>query len=299
MEFKDYYQLLEVSPNASDEEIKKSYRRLARKYHPDVSKEPDAETKFKEIQEAHAVLKDKEKRRAYDQAKQAHAAGKQYQPPPDWDFQGSGANDFSHQDFSDFFSDLFGRQGRGGHHSQNFQQRGRDQHAKLSISLHDAFHGTERTITLNQQGKTETLNVKIPKGIKSGQNIRLKGKGYPGIGGGAPGDLYLEIDISNQPPFSLDHQDIYLTLPLAPWEAALGATIDVPTMAGTVKLKIPAGSQSGKKLRLKGKGLPGTPQGDQYVILKIVIPDANNATAKKLYQEMAEKMAFNPREKLV
>ncbi|MEM1244247.1 MAG: DnaJ C-terminal domain-containing protein [Pseudomonadota bacterium] len=312
MQYKDYYKTLGLERGASPAEIKQAYRKLARKYHPDVSKEANAEAKFKEVGEAYEVLKDAEKRQAYDALGSSWQQGQDFRPPPDWQHtQYSSQGNFS--DFSDFFADLFGGgfssggfQQRGGQRS-NFSMRGEDLHSKISISLEDAFHGLHRAIQLqvpevNPQGqpiyKTKTLNVKIPPGVKSGQQIRLRGQGSPGIGGGANGDLFLEIAITPHPIYKLKDKDVYLDLPITPWEAALGASMSVPSLKGKVELKIPANSQSATKLRLKQRGLPGKPAGDQYVILQITVPKANNDKAKQLYAEMAKTMDYNPREHL-
>jgi curved DNA-binding protein len=310
MQYKDYYKILGVSRDASQEEIKRVYRKLARKYHPDVSKEKDAEQRFKEIGEAYEVLKDSQKRAAYDQLGTRWQAGDEFQPPPGWnfkfDFGGSGFNQAHHFDFSDFFESLFGS--NHGRHSQTgnpFSSAGKDEVTKLTLTLEEAFQGTHRAIQLQVpemvgmgqiQMKTRTLNVKIPPGVTSGQKIRLAGQGVAsGFGGESAGDLYLEIDVQPHRFYRLEGRDVYLTLPLAPWEAALGCTVAVPTLGGKVELKIPANSQAGQQLRLKGRGLPGTTSGDHYVVLQIVIPQANSETAKACYRQMAKDLAFNPR----
>lgn len=312
MEYKDYYKILGVNKQSTKDEIKKAYRRMARKYHPDVSKEPNAEEKFKEAKEAYEVLSDPEKRRTYDSLSQQWQGGQNFTPPPNWEeqFSYSGPGDSfggaDASDFSDFFSQLFGE--RHAHHrggrTGGFASRGQDIQSTLNISLDEAFHGGSREISLqmpstDQHGhvsyQTKTLKVKIPAGVKNNQQIRLTGQGGPGFGGGPAGDLYLKIQLNDHSIFSLKDQDIFLTLPLAPWEAALGATISVPTLAGNVDLKIPANSQSGQKLRLKGRGMPGKHLGDQYVILQIVIPKADTSEKQAYYKKMAEMMPFNPR----
>ena len=317
MRFKDYYETLGVSRDATQDEIKRAYRKLARKYHPDVSTEPDAEERFKEVGEAYEVLKDPEKRAAYDQLGSQYRAGQEFHPPPDWDtgfeFSGGGFTDADAAHFSDFFESLFGARGpfggaRAHAGGRAWQMRGEDHHARIRISLEDAYHGGTRAVQLRQpqlddQGhvvvNTRTLNVKIPKGITAGQQIRLAGQGGPGSGGGQAGDLYLEIEFEPHPLYEVDGRDVYLHLPVAPWEAALGARIQVPTLGGKVDLKVPAGSQTGKKLRLKGRGLPGRTPGDQYVVLRIVTPPARTEAARQLYQRMANEMSwFNPREEL-
>jgi curved DNA-binding protein len=306
MEYKDYYKLLGVSKTATVDEIKKSYRKLARKYHPDVSKEPNAEEKFKEVKEAYEVLKDPKKREAYDTMGKNWQEGQNFRPPPGWEYQQSagGAEGFGGEaGFSDFFEALFGRGARGAHgfgggQRREFKQQGQDQQSKITISLEEAFHGAERTLTLQEAANTRQLKVKIPAGVTTGQHIRLAGQGSKGSGGGANGDLYLEIQIAPHPFYTVEDRDVYISLPITPWEAALGGKIAVPTLASSVELKIPAGSQSGQKLRLKGRGLPGNPAGDEYVILKIVVPDAKTEEQQKLYQQMAEMMPFDPRQHL-
>lgn len=297
MEYKDYYAVLGVDKKASADDIKQAYRRLARKYHPDVSKEANAEDKFKNVQEAYEVLKDPEKRTAYDQLGSNWKAGQEFRQPPNWDGQG-----FSQEDmggFSDFFSNLFGRGAAGssgGQHHRGFQQRGSDQHAKINISLSDAFHGATKTLQLQTPEGLRTIKVTIPAGATNGQQLRLAGQGNPGMGGGPAGDLYLEIDIQPDSLYSLKGRDIFLTLPVTPWEAALGAEIKVPTLAGPVGLKLTPGSQAGQKLRLKGRGMPGKPApGDQYAILQIQTPIANTDEQRQLYHKMAELMPTNPR----
>ena len=313
MEFKDYYQILGVPREASQDDIKRAYRKLARKYHPDVSKEKDAEAHFKEVGEAYEVLKDPEKRAAYDQVGKQWKAGQDFHPPPDWNqefnFRGGGFTDADLGQFSDFFRSIFGQGGRGGEHYEHdtFRARGSDQHAKILVDLEDAYHGSTRTITLsipeldaqgNIVGHARNLSVKIPKGITAGQRIRLAGQGGSGFGGGPNGDLYLEVEFQPHPLFRAEKQDIYLELPVTPWEAALGGTVVVPTLGGKVELKIPPGSQTGSKLRLKGRGLPGKTPGDQYVVLRLVTPPADTPEAKALYRTMAEKLPLNPREAL-
>ena len=285
MDFKDYYKILDVPKTATPDEIKKQYRRLARKYHPDVSKEAGAEEKFKAMKEAYEVLKDPDKRKAYDQMGSGYQGGDSFTPPPGWEFHGQHQGHQSHHtqaDFSDFFESLFG------------QQRG-DQHSKIDITLEDAFHGCEKQIGLTQNGTTRSLNVKIPAGILEGQQIRLSGQGSPGFNGGKAGDLYLEIHFKKHPLFSVDKKDIYLSLPVTPWEAALGEKIEVPTLGGTVAFTLPSNAQTGQKIRLKGRGLPGNPAGDQYATLAIYIPEPKNAEQRALYEKMKMDMPFNPR----
>lgn len=305
MEHKDYYHILNVPRDASQEDIKHAYRKLARKYHPDVSQEQNAEKHFKEIGEAYEVLKDPKKRLAYDRMGRGTA-----QFSPDWAKGFDSANDgFEvNQDFNfkEFFETLFGKEGH--HydtHYHTFHTRGEDQHARVTITLEEAYHGVMRTIqvqltdrdnmTDHKVFKIRTLNVKIPAGIIEGQHIRLVGQGMAGSGEGQRGDLYLEIEFQPHSLYRVEERDIYLSLPITPWEAALGCTVSVPTLGGKVELKVPSGSQSGQKLRLKRRGLPGPIQGDQYVILQIVTPQADSTSAETFYHKMAQEFPFDPR----
>lgn len=313
MQYKDYYAVMGVDKKATQDEIKRAYRRLARKFHPDVSKEPDAEKRFKEVGEAYEVLKDPEKRAAYDQLGANWKAGQDFRPPPDWDagfeFSGGGFTDADAAGYSDFFESLFGqgfgsafrsaRSGAGGFHAE-----GQDHHAKVLINLEDAFTGAVRAISLqtpqlDERGhvvtRARTLNVRIPKGVRQGQQIRLVGQGSPGIGQGAAGDLYLEVEFKPHPLYRVDGRDLYVDLPVTPWEAALGAKVKLPTPAGVIDLSIPAGSSGGRKLRLKGRGIPATTPGDLYAILQIALPPADNEKASALYRKMEQELAFNPR----
>jgi curved DNA-binding protein len=305
MEFKDYYGIMGVARDATQDEIKRAYRKLARKYHPDVSKEADAEARFKELGEAYEVLRDPEKRAAYDQLGANWKAGQEFRPPPDWDagFEFSGGYGDAAA-FSDFFESLFGRAGARPTAGPGFSARGEDHHARILIDLEDAFHGATRTITLHApqidaQGhvrtRERTLHVRVPRGIRQGQHIRLAGQGTPGFGGGSAGDLYLDVEFKPHRQYRVEGRDLYLELPLAPWEAALGARIKVPTPEGIVDLTIPAGSTAGRKLRLKGRGIPGKPPGDLYVVLQIALPPAESENARRLYRAMEQEMAFNPR----
>jgi curved DNA-binding protein len=305
MEYKDYYKILGVSRDASQDEIKRAYRKLARKYHPDVSKEKNAELRFKELGEANEVLKDKNKRATYDQLGSNWQAGEQFRPPPGWN-QGSSSRNDSGVNFSDFFDNMFSGNRQQSHNP--FRSKGEDQHTKISISLEDAYHGSTRSLKLESPEvhrtghritKTRTLNVKIPKGVTEGKKIRLSGQGAGSMNGGPRGDLYLEIAIKDHHLYRLEGKDISFNLPITPWEAALGGNIKVPTLAGSVDLKLPADSQSGKKLRLKGRGLPGNPAGDYYVILQIMTPKADTNKEKEFYRKMAEEFSFNPRANLV
>ena len=298
MQYKDYYKILEVARGANDAEIKKAYRQLARKYHPDVSKEPNAEQKFKEVGEAYEVLKDPEKRQAYDQLGANWKAGQNFRPPPQWqegfDHANFSSSELGASQFSDFFESLFGQGFAQGQPARR-KIRGADQHANVSIQLEDAFHGATKTIRLS---RGRSVEVKIPPGIMTGQHMRLAGQGVAGTGGGAKGDLFLEINILPHRFYSLEGRNVLLHLPISPWEAVLGASIQVPTLGGRVMAKIPAGSQSGSKLRLQKRGLPGKPAGDQVVILQIVMPPATTEQDKRFYQDMAGQFEFNPRENL-
>ena len=311
MDYKDYYKIMGVERDATQDEIKRAYRKLARKYHPDVSKAPDAEARFKELGEANEVLKDPEKRAAYDQLGSQWRDGQDFRPPPDWDegfeFSGGGYTTGGAGAHSDFFEDLFGRAyaqqaGAGGRHE--FHMQGEDHHAKVLIDLEDSFTGATRSISLRTPEVTKdghvttrdrTLNVRIPKGIRAGQQIRLAGQGSPGLGKGRSGDLYLEVEFRDHPLYSVDGADIYLDLPVAPWEAALGTSIKAPTPSGKVDLKIPANSNQGSKLRLKGRGLPGKVAGDMYILLQVTLPPADNEAAKQMYKQMKDELGFNPR----
>ena len=306
MEYKDYYKILGVRRDATQDEIKRAYRRLARKYHPDVSKEPDAESKFKELGEAYEVLKDPEKRAAYTQLGNHWRSGQEFRPPPDWDagfeFSGDGFTNRDSADFSDFFTSLFGRGFAGTGKSQQF--RGENHYAKVLINLEDAFHGVSRTITLrapelDAQGRVITrqrsLNVHIPAGVTAGQQLRLAGQGGEGVAGAPAGDLYLEIAFRPHICYRVDGRNLYLELSVASWEAALGANVKITTPSAALDVKIPSGSVSGQKLRIKGRGIPATPAGDIYASLKIVLPPANSEWAKEFYRRMERELAFNPR----
>ncbi len=321
MEYKDYYQTLGVDRKAPANAIRKAYQHLAQKYHPDRNQnDKTAEEKFKQIQEAYAVLKDPEKRQAYDALGSNWKQGQDFRPPPGWDGAQMGggawrAQRFAEEDlrgqgfdgFSDFFSQLFGfaerTRGGGSGGFGGFQQAGEDERATITISLQEAFHGAVKTIQLStpagigrsSRAVTRTLNVRIPAGALPGQQLRLAKQGMPGRSGGSAGDLYLEIAIAPDPLYSLHEHDIHLTLPITPWEAALGASINVPTLNGPVTLKVAAGSHSGQKLRLKGRGMPGKTTGDQIVVLKIETPPARTAEDRAFYKKMAEVMPFNPR----
>jgi curved DNA-binding protein len=306
MKYKDYYEILGVPRDATPEQIKNAYRKLARKYHPDVSKEPEAEARFKEMGEAYKVLKDPESRASYDRLGANWHNGQDFQPSPNTaDFHFSQGNaGVEGMDFSDFFEQMFGQQHGWGRSAGARNMRGEDHHAKVQIELEDAYRGAQRTITLRMPEaddsgrivqRDKTLSVNIPKGIRAGQTLRLAGQGGPGIGGGAPGDLYLEIEFRPHPRYRIDGCDVYVDLPLAPWEAALGATVSVPLPEASVELTIPPNSAAGRKLRLKGKGLPGKDAGDLYVVLTIALPRADTEAQKNAYRALRDAFDFHPR----
>ena len=315
MDFKDYYATLGVARDASADDIKRAYRKLARKYHPDVSKEADAEARFKEVGEAYEVLKDPEKRTAYDRLGANWQAGQEFRPPPGgpggarhFHYSSGGGGGEQFEGFSDFFEALFGQgrapggMGGAGRGPQGFRYRqagptrGEDNQARIQIPLEDAFRGATRTLELRSpDGGQRSIRVAIPRGVTEGQRIRLAGQGTPGMSGGQAGDLFMEVAFEPHPVFEADGRNILVTLPVTPWEAALGETVGVPTLGGRVDLKIPAGSQSGRRLRLKGRGLPGSPAGDQIVTLRIETPPAHSDDARKFYEEMRTRLPFNPR----
>lgn len=294
MEYKDYYKILGVSRDVAQDELKKAYRKLARKYHPDVSKEANAEAKFKEVGEAYEALKDPEKRAQYDQFGSSYQHGQSFNPPPGWGGQGGAG--MGGGNFSSFFESMFSGGGMGG--NDQFFAQGEDVNAKITVSLEDAFNGAKKSIRRpGGTNQTGTINVKIPAGITSGKKIRLAGQGKAGAGVEA-GDLFLEINIANHAYYQVEDKDVIINLPISPWEAALGAKITVPTLAGKISLTIPTSAKSGQKMRLKGRGLPGKQAGDQIVVLQIMTPPADTPEAKQLYQQMAEELNFNPRETL-
>lgn len=281
MQFKDYYDTLGVKPDASDAELKSAFRKLARKYHPDVSKEAGAEDKFKAVNEAYEALKDADKRREYDALRaRGYKPGDEFQPAPDFGGFGGGGSGGG-EGFSDFFESLFGRSGG---RASTGPRRGQDLRAHAAIDLETAFSGGAQRLELNG----ERLDVNIPPGILPGQTIRLRGKGHPGRNGASAGDVLLEIQLRPHPRFQLDGRDVTVKLAIAPWDAALGATLKVPTLAGEVDLKIPAGSDSGRKMRLKGRGMPGSEAGDQYVILEVRAPAAHSDEQREAYARLRE-----------
>jgi curved DNA-binding protein len=321
MKYQDYYETMGVDRTATAQEIRRAYQKLARKYHPDVSKEADAEARFKAVGEAYAVLKDPEKRAAYDQLGANWKAGQDFQAPPGWnagfEFRGGDAGDGMQFDASDFFDSLFGRgfgasgagsgARSGARSARSRAGHARDHHAKILIDIEDAWQGGVRRYTLqlpevDQNGqlqmKQHVVDVRIPKGVKQGQHLRLSGMGEPEGTARTGGDLYLEVEFKPHPLYRAEGHDLYMDLPVAPWEAALGAKIKVPTPAGAVELKVPAGSATGGRLRLKGRGLPGPDPGDLYAILRIAVPPANSDKARAFYARMKEEFDFNPRSHL-
>jgi len=299
MKYKDYYKILGVQRGASEDEIKKAYRKLARKYHPDVSKEAQAKEKFQEASEAYETLRDKEKRAAYDSLGSGFRPGQDFRPPPDWfDRFGGGGNpgeDLRGVDLSELFESMgiFGRAQRKSPFGRRSAFPGEDLEVPVRLSLEEAFSGAERTV--NVDGRAFT--ARIPRGATDGQRLRLRGKGGAGANGGPPGDLYLQIALQPHPLFRAIGQHLEIDLPLAPWEAALGADVEVPTLQGRVKMKVPAGSKSGQKLRLAGKGLPQPAggAGDLYAILGIALPATLTPREKELYEALREASGFDPR----
>lgn len=293
MKFKDYYAILGVERGATPDEVKRAYRKLARKYHPDVSKEPNAEERFKEVSEAYEVLRDPEKRAAYDRLGSGWHSGDDFTPPPDWNSSPFG---FGAGGFSDFFETLFGGGRRGFRFEEAFHRPGPQHAGEVQIELEEAWRGTARTITIDApvadargtlRIQPRTFNVRIPAGITDGQQIRLAD--------GGTSDIRLTVRIRPHPLFRLEGKDVHLELPLAPWEAALGAQVKVPTLGTEVEVRVPAGTQSGGRLRLKGRGLPGNPPGDQYLTIRIVNPPVDTPAARELYRRMAAELDFDPR----
>ncbi len=306
MKYKDYYSILGIERGATAEDIKKSYRKLAHKYHPDVSKDPKGEEKFKEVAEAYNTLKDPEKRVAYDQLG-SHRSGEDFQPPPNWNRPSGDAQfSFDDADLADLFAGLSGRQ-RGGPGGTPMRMPGEDYEVTAQISLADAYAGTEVELNLtvperDKQGIVRRVprvfKVRIPKGAKDGQRLRLAGRGGKGMNGGRDGDLYLNVALLAHPLFRLSGHDLYIDLPLAPWEAVLGATVEVPTLGGTVRLKVPPNTHAGQQLRLTGRGLPapGGKAGDLFALAQIVVPAAAGEKERELFKQLAQDSTFNPRE---
>lgn len=326
VKFQDYYQVLGVPRSASQEEIHKAYRKLARKYHPDINKDKDAEEKFKQINEAYEVLKDSGKRKKYDALGANWQAGQDFTPPPGWegvhfDFRTypEGTADFDlggfrRGGFSDFFEMLFGQGLRGfttgrragGTRTRSWSMRGQDQEADITINLEDACRGASKTITLQTaepgpggtlRPKSKQLEIKIPPGVTEGTRIRLAGQGETGIGKGEPGDLFLRVHIAPHPVFKLEGHDLFVDVPITPWEAALGAKVDVPTLDGPVKMTLPPGTQGDQRFRIRGKGFPkgrGS-AGDLYATVQIAVPKTLTAKEKELFEELGRYSSFNPR----
>jgi curved DNA-binding protein len=290
MQFKDYYETLGVNRGAPAEEIKRAYRKLARKYHPDVSKERNAEAKFKDVQEAYEVLKDPEKRASYDQLGRDYRPGQQFRPPPDWEqhFGRSGTHRFSDLNgFSDFFSSLFGGAAGGPAGNPHVHAEPEQEAGTLEIAVEEAFAGTRRRVTILEAGRPKQVDVQVPAGIADGQALRIGGPGRAA--------LKFRIKIRPHPLYTVSGKDVQIELPLAPWEAALGTKLAVPTLGGTVELTIPAGAQSGQKLRLRGRGMPSSPSGDQLVVVKLVTPSGDTREAREAYERMKRDFKFDAR----
>ncbi len=313
MKYKDYYKILGIDRDADQAEVKKAYRKLARKYHPDVSKVTNAEEKFKEVNEAYEALKDPEKRAAYDRVGSNWKSGQDFTPPPDWerqfDFGGGGYTSANSDHFSSFFESLFG----GGPsfkqrpRQPSYSQKGQDIHAKININIEDAYLGNSKTISFQQANidnnghsylKEKSINVRIPKGVVQGQTIRLRGQGNAGFGGSESGDLYLEIGFNQHRIFRTQGKNVFIDLPVTPWEAALGAKVTIPTPIGNVELSIPMNSETGQTLRMKGRGIPSKTPGDLLVKLKLSTPPAKTNEERAAYKAFSESFTFNPRSQL-
>jgi curved DNA-binding protein len=306
MKFKDYYAILGVARTATADEIKDAYRRLARKFHPDVSKEPDAEARFKEIAEAYATLKDREKRAAYDQLGR-HGAGEEFRPPPDWSTRyASGAGIFDEMDFGDLFAGLAGQHGAA-HRGARGAMRGQDFEINVPVNIEEAFHGTSVSLDLagvefDDHGRPRRtprrLKARIPRGVTEGEVLRLTGQGGKGAHGGPDGDVYLSISLRPHPRYRASGRDLFVDLPVTPWEAGLGATVEVPTLAGAVDLKVPAGTRGGQRLRLAGRGLPNPhgAAGDLYAIVEIAMPPELSDRERALLRELAKASSYDPRQ---
>ena len=296
MKFKDYYAALEVPRDADAEAIKKAYRRLARKYHPDVSSESGAENRFKEIAEAYETLRDPEKRAAYDALGQRRP-GEDMQPPPDWreHFGGGDFSSFEDTDLADLLATLAARHGA----QAAGPRHGRDYDVRAALSLEDAHRGTQMELHLDRPEGPQTLQITVPPGVTNGQKLRLRGKGGKGVRGGPDGDIYVHIELLPHPRYRLDGKDLYFDLPLAPWEAALGAEVRVPTLDGEVMLTVPSGSHSGRKLRLRGRGLgTGSARGDLYAVVHIEVPGTLTPREKELFEMLASESRFDARSNL-
>jgi curved DNA-binding protein len=309
MKFKDYYAILGVERSASADEIKDAYRKLARKYHPDVSREKDAEARFKEMAEAYATLKDPEKRAAYDQLGR-HGPGDDFRPPPEWSTHfGSAEQAFDGMDFADLFAGLAGHRRGGGRQGAAGPMRGRDYEVAVPITVEQSFGGTEVSLDLTTTEFDEhgtphrvprKVKARIPRGATEGQVLRLPGQGGKGLHGGRDGDVYINISLRPHRLYRVSGHDLFLDLPVTPWEAVLGASVEIPTLAGAVKLKVPAGTHGGQQMRLAGRGLP-MPKGgagDLYAIIQIVLPPEPSERERSLLRDLAAASTFNPRRHL-
>jgi curved DNA-binding protein len=309
MDFKDYYKILGVEPTADDKAIKTAYRKLARKYHPDVSKEKDAEAKFKDASEAYEALKSADKRAEYDELRKYGQHGQPFQGPPGWQSRGGYSGGEDQGDFSDFFSSIFGARGDGfsGGQRRSTGRKGQDVEMQLSVSLEETLSTESKQISFqvpqydasgrHVSNTIKSLNVKIPSGVTDGERIRLKGQGAPGIGGGANGDLYLIVKFAPHPKFEVEGENLVITVPVAPWELALGTEVAVPTLTGKINLKVPAGSQNGQRMRAKGHGLmnKGGQRGYLFIQLKVVMPKEASEEVLELWKALADSAAFDPR----
>ncbi|MEP7181987.1 MAG: DnaJ C-terminal domain-containing protein [Betaproteobacteria bacterium] len=309
MKYKDYYAVLGIARDASADEIKTSYRRLARKYHPDVSKEKDAEEKFKEMAEAYETLKDPEKRAAYDQLG-SHTPGQDFRPPPDWGQHfAQGRGGFDDVDLADLFAGLSGQRGRAGGRRADHPLPGSDYEAVVRLTFDQAFHGTEVDLELSalewdpdggMRRVPHRVKTRIPRGVSDGEKLRVPGKGGKGVNGGPDGDLYLDIDVEAHPLYRMSGRDLYVDLPLAPWESVLGTNVNLPTPGGTVALKVPAGTRAGQHLRLSGRGIArgSGAAGNLYAIVRIEVQSVLDDRQRALYKELSEISNFNPRAQL-
>ena len=309
MDFKDYYKILGVEPTADDKAIKTAYRKLARKYHPDVSKEKDAEAKFKDASEAYEALKSADKRAEYDELRKYGQHGQPFQGPPGWQSRGGYSGGEDQGDFSDFFSSIFGARGDGfgGGQRRSTGRKGQDVEMQLSVFLEETLSTESKQISFqvpqydasgrHVSNTVKSLNVKIPSGVTDGERIRLKGQGAPGIGGGANGDLYLIVKFAPHPKFEVEGENLVITVPVAPWELALGTEVAVPTLTGKINLKVPAGSQNGQRMRAKGHGLlnKGGQRGYLFIQLKVVMPKEASEEVLELWKALADSAAFDPR----
>jgi curved DNA-binding protein len=322
VQYRDYYEILGVPRTASDADIKKAFRKLAREYHPDVAKDKKkAEEKFKEINEAYEVLSDPTKRKKYDELGANWKAGGDFRPPPGWEgfgggdprtYRGGGGGQqyeyhFGGTGFSDFFEQLFGSRmrggaggfgSRGGFEGEEFAERGRDIEGDIMVTLDEVKRGSVRSVSVKHNSRTETYQVKIPAGVSEGQRLRVAGRGEAGQGGGEAGDLYLRVRLARHPDFAVEEHNLIYDAELAPWEAVLGANISVPTLDGRVNIKIPPGTQTGQKLRVRGRGLPTRDggQGDLIVVAKVEVPRETTEKERALWEQLARESKFNPRD---